>query len=116
LTILRNGRSVTPVIGARMTGASMRTGPIEMGLQANTARSHASHAWLSARSSKAPASPRPRVRRTSSSSAASAGSPARPSASCAAAILGDEGQGALRQIAEAVGEIGIDPVTIASGL
>jgi hypothetical protein len=27
----RNGRSVTAVIGARITGASIRTGPIEMG-------------------------------------------------------------------------------------
>jgi hypothetical protein len=31
LTIRRNGMSVTPVIGARMTGDSMRTGPIWMG-------------------------------------------------------------------------------------
>ena len=31
MTILRNGWSVTAVIGARITGASMRTGPIEIG-------------------------------------------------------------------------------------
>jgi len=30
-TTLRNGRSVTPVIGARITGSSMRTEPISIG-------------------------------------------------------------------------------------
>ena len=30
-TIRRNGRSVTPVIGARITGDSIRTGPMAIG-------------------------------------------------------------------------------------
>ena len=32
-TIWRNGMSVTPDIGARMTGSSIRTGPISTGLR-----------------------------------------------------------------------------------
>src|SRR5439155_20716279 len=33
LTTRRNGRSVTPVIGARITGASIRIGPMWMGFR-----------------------------------------------------------------------------------
>lgn len=36
----RNGRSVTPVIGAKMTGVAIRTGPMEMGFSRDIGGGH----------------------------------------------------------------------------